>query len=215
MNVSFLELQQALIETTWMVGLSTLGAVAFGIPLGVVLFGTSPGLFWENRLIHRILGTASNVVRSLPFVILLIVLIPLTKTLLGTSTGPTAASVSLMIAGIPFYARLVESALHEVDQTIIEAAEACGASAFQTITDVLLSEAKPSLWLGLTVTVISLLGYSAMAGLVGGGGIGDFAIRYGYHRFETGALLVTVALLIALVQALQWLGDRLAQRARK
>lgn len=209
------EFVQAFIETGWMLGIATFFSIAVGVPLGVFLFVTSEGMFWQNRIVQSIAGTTINIIRSLPYIILLVLLIPLAKALLGTSTGPTAASVSLVFAGIPFYARLVESALREVDRGVIEAAESCGASPWRIIWDVLLPEAKSGMIAGLTVTVISLLGYSAMAGMIGGGGIGDLAIRYGYHRFQQEVMIATVIILIIVVQLIQSVGDRLSKKANK
>lgn len=209
------EFVQAFIETGWMLGIATFFSIAIGVPLGVFLFVTSEGMFWQNRIVQSIAGTTINIIRSLPYIILLVLLIPLAKALLGTSTGPTAASVSLVFAGIPFYARLVESALREVDRGVIEAAESCGASPWRIIWDVLLPEAKSGMIAGLTVTVISLLGYSAMAGMIGGGGIGDLAIRYGYHRFQQEVMIATVIILIIVVQLIQSVGDRLSKKANK
>lgn len=209
------EFVQAFIETGWMLGIATFFSIAVGVPLGIFLFVTSEGMFWQNRIVQSIAGTTINIIRSLPYIILLVLLIPLAKALLGTSTGPTAASVSLVFAGIPFYARLVESALREVDRGVIEAAESCGASPWRIIWDVLLPEAKSGMIAGLTVTVISLLGYSAMAGMIGGGGIGDLAIRYGYHRFQQEVMIATVIILIIVVQLIQSVGDRLSKKANK
>lgn len=209
------EFVQAFIETGWMLGIATFFSIAVGVPLGIFLFVTSEGMFWQNRIVQSIAGTTINIIRSLPYIILLVLLIPLAKALLGTSTGPTAASVSLVFAGIPFYARLVESALREVDRGVIEAAESCGASPWRIIWDVLLPEAKSGMIAGLTVTVISLLGYSAMAGMIGGGGIGDLAIRYGYHRFQQEVMIATVIILIIVVQLIQSVGDRLSKKAKK
>lgn len=209
------EFQTALWETAWMLGIATLFSIIIGVPLGIFLFATSKGMFWQNKMIQSIAGTIINIFRSLPYMILLILLIPLTKWLLGTTTGPTAASISLTIAGIPFYARLVETALREIDRGVIEAAEACGASSWLIIKEVLIPEAKSGMIAGLTITMISLLGYSAMAGMIGGGGLGDLAIRFGYHRFQTEVMVATVIILIILVQLIQWLGDRLAKRAKK
>lgn len=201
----------AFMETSWMMVIAIIFAVVIGVPLGVGLFVTSEGMFWQNRTIQNVAGSIINIIRSIPFIILLVVLIPLTKLILGTSMGPTAASVSLVFAAIPFYARLVETSLREIDKGVIQAAESCGASPWLIIKDVLLPEAKSGMIAGLTVTVISLLSYSAMAGIIGGGGIGDLAIRYGYYRFENGIMIATVIILIILVQIIQFAGDRSAK----
>ncbi|GFZ81520.1 ABC transporter permease [Compostibacillus humi] len=209
------EFGKAFFETFWMMSIAVLFAVLVGVPLGIALFVTREGMFFENRFVQQVAGTIVNIIRSIPFIILLVVLIPFTKLILGTSMGPTAASVSLTVAAIPFYARLVEASLREIDRGVIEAAESCGASPWLIMKDVLLPEAKPGMIAGLTVTIISLLSYSAMAGIVGGGGIGDLAIRFGYYRFQNDVMLITVIILIILVQLIQFIGDRLAKAASK
>lgn len=203
---------QSLGETVYMVGISVLLAELFGIPLGVILVITDKGGIAENRWINGILATVINIVRSIPFIILLVAIIPFTRMVVGTSIGTAAATVPLTVAAIPFVARIVESALKEVDSGVIEAAMSMGASTWQIITKVLIPEALPSLALGVTITTISLIGYSAMAGAVGGGGLGDLAIRYGYQRFRGDIMFLTVVVLILLVQALQMLGDLIAKR---
>ncbi|WP_336280475.1 methionine ABC transporter permease [Cronobacter dublinensis] len=200
-------------ETLQMLGISTLLAIVGGLPLGFLLFVTDRHLFWQNRAINVVGSVLVNIIRSVPFVILLVLLLPLTQWLLGNTIGPVAASVPLSVAAIAFYARLVDGALREVDRGIIEAAEAFGASPMRIICTVLLPEASAGLLRGLTVTLVSLIGYSAMAGIVGGGGVGDLAIRYGYYRYETEVMVVTVIALIVLVQVVQMLGDWLANRA--
>jgi D-methionine transport system permease protein len=205
----------AFLETAWMLTISVTLAVLIGIPLGIGLFVTSEGMFWQNKVLQSISGTIINIIRSIPFVILLVVLLPLTTFILGTSMGPTAASLSLTVAGIPFYARLVENSLREIDKGVIEAAESCGASPWLIIRKVLLPEAKSGLIAGLTVTIISLLSYSAMAGMIGGGGIGDLAIRFGYYRYQNEVMVITVVFLIFLVQLIQFIGDRAAHAADK
>ncbi|MGB4322409.1 MAG: methionine ABC transporter permease, partial [Anaerolineaceae bacterium] len=162
-----------------------------------------------------ILGVVVNLTRSLPFIILLVVLIPFTRWIAGTSIGPTAAIVPLTIAAVPFFARVTESALREVPSGLIEAAQAMGSSEWQIVSKVYIPEALPGLVLGVALTLINLLGYSAMAGAVGGGGLGDLAIRYGYQRFETEVMLVTVVLLVLFVQMVQSLGDRIAEKVSK
>lgn len=216
---SFIELWPDLIKAFWetlqMVGISFAFSILLGIPLGLFLFITDKGLFWENKTLNALSGFFINVVRSTPYVILLVLLLPLTQMLLGTTIGPIAASFSLSVAAIAFYARLVQASLCEVDKGVIEAATAYGATPFQIIKNVLLPEALPGLIRGLTVTGISLVGYSAMAGIVGGGGVGDLAIRFGYYRYETNVMVITVVILIVLVQLLQILGDRIANSADK
>jgi|SRR5690625_78647 len=204
------EFGKAFIETSWMMMISVTIAIIIGIPLGIGLFVTSDGMFWKNKLLQNISSTIINIIRSIPYVILLVVLLPLTKLVTGTTMGPTAASVSLTIAAIPFYARLVEASLREIDRGVIEAAESCGASPWLIIRQVLIPESSSGLVAGLTVTIISLLSYSAMAGIVGGGGIGDLAIRFGYYRYQNEVMIVTVIILIMLVQLIQFIGDRVA-----
>ncbi len=209
------DLLKAFWETLQMVGISFILAILFGIPLGLFLFITDKGLFWENRFLNVFGGFLINVIRSTPYVILLVLLLPLTQFLIGTTIGPIAASFSLSVAAIAFYARLVQVSLCEVDKGVIEAATAYGATPFQIIKGVLLPEALPGLLRGLTVTGISLVGYSAMAGIVGGGGIGDLAIRFGYYRYETDVMVITVIILIILVQIVQVLGDVMANKVDK
>lgn len=205
----------AFIETALMMGIAIVLAVIIGVPLGIGLFVTNRGMFWENRFVQQVAGTIINIIRSIPYIILLVVLLPLTKVLTGSSTGPIAASVSLTIAAIPFYARLVENSLREIDKGVIEAAESCGASPWLIIKDVLLPEARSGMIAGLTVTTISLLGYSAMAGIIGGGGIGDLAIRFGYYRFQNDVMFITVVILIIVVQLIQLTGDKAAKAVDK
>lgn len=208
-------LKTAFLETFLMCGTSIGAAILFGIPLGLFIFITRRGLFWENKALNFMGDLLVNVVRSTPFVILLVLLIPFTQLVIGSTIGPLAASVPLSIAAIAFYARLVENALCEVDKGVIEAAIASGATTYRIIKDVLLTEALSGLFRGLTVTAISLVGYSAMAGIVGGGGVGDLAIRFGYYRYQTDVMIITVVLLIVLVQILQSLGDYASKKADK
>ena len=198
-----------------MVGLSAFFAAAGGLPLGVVLTVTARGGLSPNAVVNRTLGAVVNAARSTPFIILMVALIPLSRLIAGTSIGTGAAVVPLSLAAIPFFARIVEAALREVDPGVVEAAKAMGASPVQIVTRVLLREAVPALILGMTITVVSLIGYSAMAGAVGGGGLGDLAIRYGYQRFRADVMLATVAVLIAQVQLLQAAGDTMARRLNR
>jgi D-methionine transport system permease protein len=207
------DLGHAFLETFQMVGISLAAAILLGIPLGLLLFVTGRGLFLENRTASATSEFVVNVIRSIPFVILLVLVLPMTQALLGTTIGPFAAAVPLSIAAIAFYARLVHGSLCEVDPGVIEAATAAGATPGQIIRWVLLPESLPGLLRGLTVTAISLVGFSAMAGIVGGGGVGDLAIRFGYYRYETRVMVVTVVVLIVLVQIIQWVGDAAARRA--
>ncbi len=199
-------------NTLYMVFCSAILATLFGIPLGIILTITDKGHLKENRWLHEILGSIVNVGRSFPFAILMVALIPFTRWLVGTSLGTTASIIPLSIAAIPFLARLVEASLKEVDKGIIEAAVVMGSTPSQIILKVLLPEALPSLILGITTTVINLVGYSAMAGTMGGGGLGKIAIQYGYQRFNVFLMVVTVILLILLVQAIQGIGHSIAKR---
>lgn len=208
-------LVKATLETFYMVSVSTAFTALLGLPLGIILVVTSKGHISEHPSINTSLSYIVNMARSLPFIILMIFIIPFTRFIVGTSIGTNAAIVPLVVAAIPFYARIVESALHEVDEGVIEAAISMGANPFDIIFRVLLPEALPSLILGTTITIINLLGYSAMAGAVGGGGIGDLAIRYGYHRFNTQIMIATIILLIALVQGIQATGNLIANGIQK
>lgn len=205
----------ATIETFYMVGISAVLAVLFGLPLGLLLVTTAPGNILASSAVNRVLAAIVNAGRSLPFIILLVAIIPLTRLIVGTTIGSTAALVPLTLAAIPFFARVAETALLEVDRGLIEAAQAMGCNYWQILLKVLIPEALPSLVLGTTIMVISLVNYSAMAGVVGGGGLGDLAIRYGYQRFDVGVMIITVVLLIILVQILQIIGDFIAQSLRK
>lgn len=202
----------ALLETLYMVGVSALLTLVFGLPLGVLLVIASPGHIRPAPRLGPVLGAIVNVGRSLPFIVALAALVPLTRLIVGTTIGSTAAIVPLTIAAIPFFARVAEAALREVDRGLVEAAQAMGSTNGQIILKVLLPEALPSLALGLTITIIALVGYSALAGVVGGGGLGDVAIRYGYQRFETDIMIATVVVLVVLVQGIQSLGDLVARR---
>lgn len=206
-------LWKATLETLWMVVPSALLGQLLGTALGVWLTLTRPGGLTPNPALFRVLDAIVNVGRSFPFIILMIVLIPLTRALVGTSIGSTAAIVPLTVAAVPFLARLVEGSLREVPSGVTEAARAMGATTGQIVTKVLLPEALPGLLHAFTVLVISLLGYSAVAGAIGAGGLGDLAIRYGYHRFDTATMTVTVVALLLIVQLVQWLGDRAEHHA--
>lgn len=209
------DINQAFFQTIYMIGISLIIAIIIGLPIGVLLYVTDKELFWENRTVQSILGFIVNMVRSIPFIILLVALIPMTKALVGTTIGPTAASVSLSVAAIPFFARIVETALREIDKGVIEAAIAAGATPWMIIKDVLLLEAKSGIISGITLTLISLIGFSAMAGTVGGGGIGDLAIRFGYYRYDNTIMIATVIILIVLVQVIQLLGDFISKAVDK
>jgi D-methionine transport system permease protein len=205
-------LTQACQDTLTMVGWAVLIAVLGGLPLGVLLVLTDKGGLLGNAVVNRIIGAVVNVGRSLPFLILLIALLPFTRWVIGTTIGAQAMIVPLAVGAIPFFARLVETSVREVDHGLVEAVQSMGGSTWTVVRKALLPEALPSLISGLTTTVIALIGYSAMAGTIGGGGLGDVAVRYGYQRFETGLMLVTIAVLVVLVAAVQLTGD-LAARA--
>ncbi|MCH6267351.1 MULTISPECIES: methionine ABC transporter permease [Neobacillus] len=205
------DINKAFFQTIYMIAISLVVSTVIGLPVGILLYITDKGLFLENRLVQNILGFVVNMVRSVPFIILLVALLPLTNFLVKTTIGPTAASVSLSVAAIPFFARIVENALREIDKGVIEAAIAAGATPWMIIKDVLLLEARSGIISGVTLTLISLVGFSAMAGTVGGGGIGDLAIRFGYYRYDNTIMISTVLILIILVQVIQLLGDYIAK----
>ena len=202
-------------ETVYMTLLSTLMGYIIGLPMGVLLAVSDKDGLKPNWVLYRILDVIANIVRSIPFLILLILLIPFTRLVVGKSYGSTATVVPLVIAAGPFIARMVESSLKEVDEGVIEAARSMGAGNFRIIMKVLLVEARTSLINGATIAVGTILGYSAMAGTIGGGGLGDIAIRYGYHRYQADIMIVTVVLLIILVQIFQMIGTTLANRLDK
>jgi D-methionine transport system permease protein len=208
-------LLKSLWETIYMVALSTVIATAAGIPLGVILVCTDRGGILQNLGINRVLGWIVNATRSTPFIILMVAIIPLTRMIVGTSIGTAAAMVPLCIAAAPFIARLVETSLKEVDGGVIEAAQSMGATPWQIITKVMIPEAMPSIISGITITIINLIGCSAMAGAVGGGGLGDLAIRYGYQRFQADVMIITVVILIIMVQVVQSVGDYASRRLNK
>ena len=202
-------------ETLYMTLLSTLMGYVIGLPMGVLLAVSDKDGLKPNRVLYRILDVIANIVRSIPFLILLILLIPFTRMIVGKSYGSTATVVPLVIAAGPFIARMVESSLKEVDEGVIEAARSMGASNLRIIVKVLLVEARTSLINGATIAVGTILGYSAMAGTIGGGGLGDIAIRYGYHRYQADIMIVTVVLLVILVQIFQMVGTTLDNRLDK
>jgi D-methionine transport system permease protein len=209
------ELSTALGQTLLMLAIGLSAAVLLGGPLGIWLFLLGPGQSLANRPLFAVVSWAVNTVRSFPFIILLVALVPFTRVIAGSSIGPVAAAVPLSFAAIPYFARLVEQNLRDVPRGVIEAAHAMGASELQIILRVLIVEARSGLVLALTVLSISFLSYSAVAGVVGGGGIGDLAIRYGYYRFQTDVMVLTVAILIALVQLIQLVGNTIARRLDK
>ena len=198
------------LETLLMVVVATIFGYLFGLPLGICLYISDKDGIKPNKVLYRILDFIVNIGRSIPFLILLILIIPLTKLIVGKPYGTVATIVPLTVSAIPFIGRMVESSLKEVDKGVIEAAESMGASTLQIIVKVLLVEAKPSLINGATICLGTILGYSAMAGTVGGGGLGDIAIRYGYYRYQTDIMIVTVVIIVALVQLFQYIGNMLA-----
>ena len=208
-------LSKALGETVYMVVVSMIVATIIGVPLGVLLHTTSKGQILESPAVNRVVGAIVNAVRSIPFIILLVAIIPFTRLLVGTAIGTTAAMVPLVIAAIPFIGRQVETSLKEVPFGLVEAAQSMGATPAQIIWKVLLPESMSSIVAQLTTVIISLVGESAMAGAVGGGGLGDLAIRYGYQRFRPEIMLATVIILIVLVQLVQFVGNTLAKRLEK
>ncbi len=203
---------RSLWETVLMTGASGAISFVFGLPLGLALVVTDRGGIAQNLWVNRILGGIVNGFRAVPFIILLVALIPLTRLIAGTSIGTWAAIVPLSIAATPYYARIAEVSLREVDRGLIEAVRAMGGSRWTIVREVLVPEAMPGIVAGFTVTLVTLVGASAMAGAIGAGGLGDLAIRYGYQRFETSVMIAVVAVLIVMVSALQWAGDRLVAR---
>ncbi len=199
-----------ILETVYMTVFSTIFGYVIGLPWGVVLAVTDQDGIRPHRVLYRVLDVIANIMRSIPFLILLILIIPFTRFIVGKSYGSTATIVPLMVSAAPFIARMVESSLKEVDKGVIEAAQSMGASLWTIITKVLLVEGRVSLISGATITIGTILGYSAMAGTVGGGGLGDIAIRYGYYRYQADIMIVTVVLLILLVQIFQFIGTKIA-----
>lgn len=202
-------------ETLYMVVLSTVAAVVLGLPLGVLVVITSTGHVLESPRLNRVLGVLINITRSFPFIIMIVLLLPLSRFLVGTTLGATAAAVPLSIAAAPFLARIIENSLKEVDRGKVEAALAMGATPLQIVRKVLIPEALSSLVLGLTLAVITITGFTATAGAIGAGGLGSLAIRYGYMRYREDVMFATVLILVIFVQGVQWSGDRLARRINR
>jgi D-methionine transport system permease protein len=202
----------ATLETIYMVLIASIIAIIVGLPLGVLLYTSKKGNIMAQPMVHQSLAALINITRSIPFIILMIAIIPFTRLIVGSAIGTSAAIVPLSVCAMPFIARIVENALLEVPKGLIEAAIAMGATPKQIIYKVLIPEAFPGIINGLTLTVVSLIGYSAMAGAVGGGGLGDVAVRYGYQRFDVNIMLVTIAIMVILVQVIQYLGDKIAKR---
>ncbi len=204
-------LAEATLQTLYMTVLSTFFAYLFGIPLGVLLTITDSKGIWPNRILNMVLGVVVNIFRSIPFLILLVLVLPFTRWIVGTGIGTYATIVPLVIAAIPFVARMIESSLKEVDEGVIEAALAMGTSKWKVVFKVLLPEARPSLLVGVAISITTILGYSAMAGFIGGSGLGAIAINYGYYRYESDIMLYSIILLVLLVQLFQEVGMRLAK----
>ncbi|WP_282035322.1 methionine ABC transporter permease [Metabacillus indicus] len=215
MLVDSQQILDALVETLAMTGFSLLFSTLIGLPLGVLLVITRKGHLWENAIIFNILNGIVNLFRSVPFIILMVAIVPLTRLIVGTSIGTAAAVVPLVFYAGPYIARLIENSLLEVDPGVIEAAEAMGATPSQIIFKFIVPEALSSLVLSLTIATVGLVGASAMAGAVGGGGLGDLAITYGYQRFDTVVMIITVAILVVLVQGLQTSGNILSKKIRR
>ncbi len=204
-----------ILETLYMVIVSTILAYIIGIPMGIILNITSSNGIKPNRAVNVILGVIVNILRSVPFIILLLALIPVTRAIVGTTVGSTAIIVPLVVSAAPFVARMIESSLKEVDAGVIEAAESMGSTRMQIIFKVLLPEAKPSMTVGAAITIVTILGYSAMAGFVGGGGLGAIAINYGYYRYDYQIMLITVVLIVIIVQIFQEVFMRIATKTDK
>lgn len=199
-------------ETLYMIFLSTFISYLIGLPLGVILVVTDAQGIRPMKILNRVLGVIVNILRSVPFIILLLAIGPITKAIVGTKIGTNATIVALVFSAAPYIARLVESSIKEVDPGVVEAAQSMGSTTFQIVYKVLIPEAKPSLLVGAAIAITTILGYTAMAGFVGGGGLGDIAIRYGYNRYQTDIMMVTVVILVILVQVFQEFGIRLSKR---
>jgi D-methionine transport system permease protein len=202
-------------ETLLMVAIATFFSALIGIPLGILLVITDRGQFWEIPWLQKVLGFIVNIFRAVPFIVLILFLFPVTKWILGTSLGTTAATIPLIAGAAPFFARMVETAIREIDRGVVEAAEAMGASPITIVLRVFLPEAMPAIVSGLTVSCVSLISYSAMAGMVGGGGLGDLALRYGFQMFDEKMMFTCGILLVVMVQMVQWIGDFVSRRLDK
>lgn len=214
-NVDWTNMWDATLETIYMTGMSTLFTFIIGLVLGIVLFLTAPNQLWANKIVNWLTGAFVNIFRSIPFIILIILLIPFTKFLIGTIRGPNAALPALIIGAAPFYARMVLIALKEIDKGVIEAARSMGATTWTIIRKVLLPESKPALISGITVTAIALVGYTAMAGIIGAGGLGTLAFLDGFQRSREDVTLMATILILVIVFAIQFLGDFLTGRSDK
>lgn len=203
------------IETIYMVFFSTIFASLLGFPFGILLVITEKGNIWEKPVFNKVLNSVINILRSIPFIILMLLVFPLSKILVGTRIGTTASIVPLSVAAAPFVARLIESSLREIDRGVIESSLAMGANPYEIVTKVLIPESLPSIVSGITIAIINLIGYSAMAGAIGGGGLGDLAIRYGHYKYEYDVMYISVIIIILLVQLVQFVGNRLTLKLNK
>lgn len=208
-------LLEPFLETLYMVLGSSIVAVILGFPMGILIFVTAKDGLMENKFIYSILDFIVNILRSIPFIILMIILFPLAKLIVGSRIGPTAAIVGLSIAAAPFVARIIESSLKEVDSGLIEFGLSMGSSNFEIITKILIKEAMPAIISGITMTIINLIGYSAISGAIGGGGLGNLAIRYGYNRFQTDIMIYSIIVIVFLVQGIQFTGNKIAYKINK
>jgi D-methionine transport system permease protein len=215
MDIDWGEVNQAIFDTLFMLSVSVFFSALIGIPLGIILYLTDKGHILQNKIFYTIFSFIINLLRSIPFIILLIIMMPLTIMLVGTSLGAKGVIPPLIVGAFPFFTRLVENSLKEVDDGVLDMAKAYGATTWQIIRHILLPEVMPGIIASTTVTAITLVSYTAMAGTVGGGGLGDLAIRYGYQRFQTNVMVLTVILLVVLVQLIQFIGDKLVNRMRK
>lgn len=215
MEIDWMLVGQATWETIYMVGLSTFFTALLGIPLGILLVISDQGQIWEQRYLHQSIGLVVNIFRAVPFIVLILFLLPVTKMIIGSTLGSSAAVVPLVAGAAPFYARMVETAIREVDRGVIEAAKAMGATNLEIICKVLIPEAKPAILSGLTVTCVSLVSFSAMAGIVGGGGLGDAAYRFGFQSFHDQMLYICGSILILIVQMVQFVGDWISRKVDK
>jgi D-methionine transport system permease protein len=214
-NIDWADMSQAVVDTLYMLSVSVFFSTVIGIPMGIVLYLTDKGMLLQNKVVYSILSFIVNVLRSAPFIILLIVMMPLTETLVGTSLGVRGVIPPLIVGAFPFFTRLVENSLKNLDVGVIHMAESCGATNWQIVWYILLPEILPNIIASVTVTAIALVSYTAMAGTVGGGGLGDLAIRYGYQRFQPNVMFVTVVLLIVMVQLIQFIGNQLVKWMKK
>ena len=214
-SIDWSEIYQATKDTLLMLGISVLISAIIGIPVGILLYLTNKGHLLQNRITYSTLSLIINILRSIPFIILLILMMPVTTLLVGTSLGVKGVIPTLIFGAFPFFARLIENSLNDIDTGIINMAESCGATIWQIIWHILLPEILPNIFASITVTAITLVSYTAMAGTVGGGGLGDLAIRYGYQRFQTDIMIITVILLIILVQIIQFIGDKFTAWVKK